>query len=339
MKYYYLGAFPPPYGGVTIKNKILYTKLKENIAIDKVDLSLVKKKNIKETFKLCRGLINPNSAYVIGAAGDARKYLSALLYFINRKSLRRSILIVMGGDWSRIIAKDSKYLKWVREYKQIYVETNGMKNELIDVGINNVSVFPNCREKSKEMIKIKHQDIKKIRCLFFSLISKEKGADIVIEASKLLNEKGIDYSIDFYGHIEAQYQTEFKKQVDRLENVNYCGVFSADQENVYSKLNKYDVLLFPTRWKAEGVPGVLVEAKIAGVPAIVSNINFNSEIVEDEKTGFVLNKNTPDVLANAIESVYSDRDYLMEMKHDAMISAESYLYENYIDDIVEMIRR
>lgn len=107
---------------------------------------------------------------------------------------------------------------------------------------------------------------------------------------------------------------------------------------MYNKLQQYDVLLFPTRWKAEGVPGVLVEAKISGLPSIVSNINFNTEIIEDGKNRIILKHSTSVELANAIGCVYSNRDLLMEMKTNAMASAENYLIENYIEDIVQMIR-
>ena len=39
MKAYYIGIFPPKYGGVTIKNDNLYNALKNYIEIDKIDLN------------------------------------------------------------------------------------------------------------------------------------------------------------------------------------------------------------------------------------------------------------------------------------------------------------
>lgn len=113
---------------------------------------------------------------------------------------------------------------------------------------------------------------------------------------------------------------------------------STKKNELYNKLQQYDLLLFPTKWKNEGVPGVLVESKIAGIPAIVSDINFNSEIIKDEKTGLVLKKNTPEELAYAIERVYFNRDWLIELKHNAKDSSEEYLIENYIEDIIRLLK-
>lgn len=338
MKFFYIGRFPPPYGGVTIKNKILYDNLLKHIDIQIIELSLVKGKNFREIVILLFSLLNPNNILIIGSASTSRKFFSWFLYYFNRKALNRSLLIVMGGSSSRIIANDSQYSKWVGEFKQVYVETNGMKGDLTAKGLKNVTVFPNCREKPKENIEVLNKNYKKIRCLYFSLISKDKGADLVIEASKYLNKRGIEFTIDFYGHIEDKYKTQFEKEIEELKDINYCGIFRADQESVYTKMQEYDILLFPTKCKTEGVPGVLVESKFAALPSIVSNLSYNSEIVEDGKTGLVLQKNTSKELANAIEKVYLNRDWLLTMKRNTKISSDLYLIDNYVEGIVKVLR-
>ncbi|MBT2689222.1 glycosyltransferase [Bacillus sp. ISL-47] len=338
MKLIYLGSFPPPYGGVTIKNKMLYDNLEQYVDIEKIDLGNIKKMNLIEILKLFMRLLNPSSAFVIGSASKSRRIFTAILYYVNRKALSRSLLILMGGMSSNIIANDPKYLKWVSKYKQVYVETEGMKSELTDVNLKNVSVFPNCRVRPKEKLDINIKSNQKIKCLFFSLISKDKGADIVIETANLLKKRGINFTIDFFGHIEEKYKLEFEAALKKSGQINYCGVFRADKDNVYKKLQEYDLLLFPTRWKAEGVPGILVESKIAGLPAVVSDLNYNAEIIEDSKTGIVLKENTSFELANVIESLYKDRRWLIQMQHDSKVSSEGYLIENHIKDIVNMFK-
>lgn len=335
----YIGRFPPPYGGVTIKNKIVFDNLSKKIDIQTIDLGLIKNLDIREVTRLITFIISPSSTFIIGSASTSRRLFSGLLYYINRKALNRSLLIVMGGIASNIMSKDPKYLKWVKEFKQIYVETEGMKSDLTNVGAKNVAVFPNCRENPKEIIEIKKHSNKRIRCIYFSLISKDKGADIVIEASRLLYNSGINYSIDFYGHIEDEYKNEFERSVQETPYVNYCGVFRADQESVYIKMQEYDLMLFPTRSVTEGVPGVLVESKIAGIPSIVSNLCFNSELVKDGKEGIVLKQNTAGELADAIKSINRNVDWLFEMKYNARTSSERYIIENYVEEIAKMLKR
>jgi glycosyltransferase involved in cell wall biosynthesis len=336
VKYIYLGGFPPPYGGVTIKNHLLFTELKQHIEIQQSRFYNMDYSPLARMFWLCKELLSNDVALVIGVSKGSFKKLTSLLFLINKTQIKNSIVMIMGGTASQMIAEDIRLQKCVKEYKHIYVETNGMKEILCSNGIKNVSIFPNCRKKPNKGIAVS-KNYGSLRCVFFSLVSKEKGADILNDAAKLLVERNIDFTIDFFGHIEDEYKKEFNISIESTDRVHYCGVFESDKENVYEKLNQYDVLLFPTRWKTEGVPGVLVEAKIAALPAIVSNVSFNAEIIEDGKNGMVLTENSSVELANAIECLYYDRDLLMEMKKNAKISGEEYLIENYIDDIVEMI--
>src|SRR5690625_3709725 len=338
VKVFYVGRFPGPYGGVTLKNKMLYENLLKHVKIEKVELGLIRKMNIKEIIKLCIALINPSSTLLIGAASTSRKILTGFLYKFNRKALNKSILFVMGGIASRIIAEDPKYSKWVSGYKCVYVQTKGMKRELDEVGMTNVRILPTCRENPGVLPEVKQQNDKELRCVFFSLISKEKGADIVLEAADLLRKKNIDFSIDFYGHIDENYTSEFKANINKNNNVNYCGIFRPDQESVYEKLQEYDVLLFPTRWKAEGVPAILVESKIASLPVIASDTNYNSEIIAHGKDGLILKQNNSFQLVNEIERVNLDRSWLKQMKYNAKLSSDRYLIENYILDIVDMLK-
>ncbi|MEA4973593.1 Glycosyltransferase Gtf1 [bioreactor metagenome] len=338
MKYVYIGSFPPPYGGVTIKNNILYNSLINSLDCEKINLSKVKNFEVLHVLRFLKTCLNNDSVFIIGAAGIWRRRFSKLLYFINRKALNKSILVVMGGKSAGIIAKDKQYLKYVSIYKKIYVETYGMKKDLEVKGLNNVDIFPNCRNMPNNDLKLKDTYSVKFKLVYFSQISEEKGADIVCEAAKLLNLKKIEYNIDFYGNVNKKFKETFFTYIDMLPNVNYCGVFKPDKDDVYVKLAQYDVLLFPSRWKYEGVPGILVESKIAGITAIVSDINYNSEIISNNINGIVLKRNTASELASIIEYLCRNRDKLNVLKTNAKLSSEYYLIENYINNIINEIK-
>lgn len=337
-KYKYLGGFPPPYGGVTIKNKLLYSKLNEHISIEQSNFYNHDKSLLIRISALFNDLvINKKNGLIIGLSKDSLKKVTYILYILNKRLMNNSVVMVMGGTFPEMVKKDKKLKIYLKEYKHIYVETEGMKKSLNSCGVNNVSVFPNCRERTDIDIREKYNN-KQIRCLFFSLISEDKGADIVVSAAEILTQKGINYSIDFYGHIDSKYEQNFHDKIKNNEKLNYCGVFkAASKDDVYKKMLEYDVLLFPTKWKNEGVPGVLVESKIAGIPAVVSDINYNSEIVENKKAGIVLKENTPKELAKAIELLYLDENLLLKLKRGAKDSSKNYLIENYIEQIIEII--
>ena len=54
----------------------------------------------------------------------------------------------------------------------------------------------------------------------------------------------------------------------------------------------------------EGMPIALIEAQLAGVPVIATNVGSNSEVIKDEVTGLITNKNV-DSLVDAIKRFIS----------------------------------
>ena len=327
-KVVYIGRFTPPTGGVTAKNTAIYTELNKKIDTNRIDLSLAKKGNIIVVIKCISVLLSRESSIILGTAAKLRRLISHFLYSFNRKAMNRSVLIVMGGQFANIVAADAEYQKWVKEYKNIYVETTGMLEKLVSLGITNVTLFPNCRKRPDSEVAITKRD--KPSCVFFSLIQPEKGADLILEAA----EKLPDTQFHFYGNIDKSYREVFLKHVNMMDNVVYHGVFRGSSDEVYRELNKYDILLFPTKWTVEGVPGILVEAKIAGLALIVSNMSYNAEFVEDGKDGYILPENTPEALKEKIEVLYENPVLVIRMRQESGASAERFFFDHYIPDVI-----
>jgi len=329
MSVVYMGAFPPGYGGVTIKNQNLYIALEKEMPIKKVDFNRVKRKNVKEAIRLVFHLLNPRDRFVIGVSGKTtRKRFTQVLYYLNRKAMKKSIIMVMGGTASHDMSVDPEYKKCAKGYKKIYVETQSMKLEMEGAGFENVDIYPNGRFRPQKDIELKTGD-KKLRCVFFSQIQPEKGVDLVLKAAEALPNIGFT----FYGKIIDGFKEDFLNNVERLSNTSYRGVFKGTSEEVYAELSQYDVLLLPTRWEAEGVPGILVEGKIAGLAEIVTDHNYNAEIVENGQDGIVLKNNTVEELIEAILYVQENPDMLRKMKLRSRKSAEKYYIENSIPAI------
>lgn len=141
-------------------------------------------------------------------------------------------------------------------------------------------------------------------------------------------------SFHFYGRIEHGYEDAFRLAMRSLPNVEYHGVFDSVSNDVIVELGQYDLHLLPSAWASEGVPGVLVETKIAAVPSIVSDVCYNAEIIKNGVDGVVLRENTAECLIAAIEMLDADPTLLSHMKASALASAEHYYVDQYIDEIV-----
>lgn len=326
----YIGAFPPPYGGVTVKNNMIYSQLRKQIDVTRV---FFQHRIMKQTLDVL-WLFFWRKAFIIGvsASKGKSKWITTILYWLNRNAMNRSLYFMMGGLEADYIAENQLLIKKYSEYKQIYVETESMKKVLSDSGMKNVSVFPNCRIRPVRLPSLRDSE-EKLKCVFFSNIQKSKGVDTILRVSEGL------LSVEFYlyGYIDAEYTREFDNLVKNRKNVCYKGVFSGNAQDVIEELNKYDVLLFPTRWKTEGVPGVLVESKIAGIPAVVTDVCYNAEIVTNGEDGIVVPLNNEMEFQRAIEELDRDRERLRDLKEKARESAERFYVDNYIEKIIRKL--
>ena len=102
------------------------------------------------------------------------------------------------------------------------------------------------------------------------------------------------------------------------------------KNNVYEKLHEYDILLFPSRWKGEGVPGILIESKMAGIVPIVSDHLYNSEIVLNNIEGIVLEKKDIGLqMSKTIKKLLEYEDIYNNLANGAFTSRMRYSLETY----------
>jgi glycosyltransferase involved in cell wall biosynthesis len=67
----------------------------------------------------------------------------------------------------------------------------------------------------------------------------------------------------------------------------------------------HHALVLPSRY--EGLPLSLVEAMLCGRPSIVTNVSGNTELLEDNVTGFVAAAPMPTFLDEALERAWARR--------------------------------
>lgn len=335
MGLYYIGAFPIEGGGVTIKNRdLLFALRQKGLNIEPIDLNkITRRHSLWEALRLLFAILMPWNRFVIGISTgkSTRRKFSKILSVVNRRAMRRSIIMIMGGTDAHNIAIDTSYRQIMSLYKRVYVETPKMVEELHSSGLHTGDYYPNGRFRPKKEYLVKENKTGRLKCVFFSYVRREKGADLVVEAAKKL--PNIDFA--FYGSVYSGYEAEFIKTIEPLPNVAYKGNFQGSPEDVYTELCQYDALLLPTRYKTEGVPGILVEAKIAGITSIVSAESHNSEIVANGVDGIVMDTNDVDSLRRSISKLDCNRDWLCELKKASLMSSEKYYIENYIDKLVE----
>jgi len=78
--------------------------------------------------------------------------------------------------------------------------------------------------------------------------------------------------------------------------------------DVADRLRRADVFLFPSAPAGEGMPGVLIEAGLSGLPTVATAVPGVASIVRDGETGFVVGVDDLDAMVAATDRLLSDSE-------------------------------
>lgn len=134
-------------------------------------------------------------------------------------------------------------------------------------------------------------------------VSYNKGIDLIIGASKILKQKGLDFSWILVGSTDAAegYVNEIM-QSDLKDNIYLVGV----QSNPYAYMQRADIIVHPSRFEGKSI--TLDEAKILCKPVVVTNFSTVYDQFEDGVNACICQM-TGDAIANTI--MYLLRDALL----------------------------
>ncbi|NJD51369.1 MAG: glycosyltransferase family 4 protein [Candidatus Methanoperedens sp.] len=184
----------------------------------------------------------------------------------------------------------------------------------------------------------KNNDIKKL--LFVGRISPEKGVHVLLEALKTVVEKFPEIQLDAVGpdaetpfefiiRVEddekvsrlalfydkssgSSYFTQLRDKMpkDLANHINFPGNIAQSQLRAYY-LNA-DIFVFPSVWDEPfGMP--IIEAMACEIPVITTRGGGITEIVEDGKTGLLVERDDAGGLASAILKLISDDELREKM--------------------------
>jgi glycosyltransferase involved in cell wall biosynthesis len=138
-----------------------------------------------------------------------------------------------------------------------------------------------------------------------------KGQTYLIEACRLLHERGVEFVCHFAGDgPDLADLSEQAVQAGLADRVHFHGRLT--REEIAGLLHIADVVVTPSvptsNGRREGIPVVLMEAMSSGVPVVGSRISGIPELVEDGRSGLLVSPGDAHALANALERMHSDAD-------------------------------
>lgn len=319
------GNFKNTSNGVYAKNIQLFNRLKEVFVTLKHVNTNNWKKNPSVLLNVLRSIWQYRKKDIIISLNTYSSY--KLIKIVKRlfPSIRLNYFVI-GGILPNFISQlEMKQRECYSIVKWFMVESQEMKRKMELLGYKNVIHIPNFKKIAYIPEKSTETSVP-FRFVFLSRIIPEKGCDLIMEATRRINKEiGEDkFLVHFYGKIDDSYESQFLKIINEIPNAEYKGFLNLADVSNYDVLASYSAMLFPTFWKGEGFPGILIDAMIAGTPVIASEWGYNTEIIENGTTGIIIESKNVDELANAMNSFICNHSKVAEMTRHCRIQAMEY---------------
>ena len=253
---------------------------------------------------------------------------------------RRKLHYVVIGGWLPSFIRNRVILKFgLMFFDGIYVETSTMKNELEKLGLNNIDILKNFKK-----IKIlSNSDLdslyyKPYKICTFSRVMKEKGIEDIVDAVISINKKNRDniYELDIYGQVETGQEEWFEKLKKSFPDyISYKGMVQSDKS--VEVIKKYFLLVFPTRFFTEGIPGTILDAYAAGVPVLSSRWKNFVDVVDDGCTGIGYEFGNLKELINILELISDFPKTIIEKKYKCLNKAKEYVPELVLQSLIKRL--
>lgn len=188
------------------------------------------------------------------------------------------------------------------------------------------------KEIAREWLKIKEEKV----MLFFGFIRDYKGLDVLLKAIALIKDK-IDFTLVVAGEFYSKEEETIAltKELGLKNIVNYYNDFIPTNEVKYY-FSACDVVVLP--YKSATQSGIVQIANNFDKPMISTNVGGLGEVIENGKTGYLVEKENPEQLAEAILKYYNENKE-KEFTKNIKSRAEKYSWNEFVKGMMELIEK
>jgi glycosyltransferase involved in cell wall biosynthesis len=172
------------------------------------------------------------------------------------------------------------------------------------------------------------------RLLFLSNLIESKGVIVLLDALRILKDKGYSFICDFVGGETKEIDAKrFNEEVEMrgLEDV----AFYHGRKNGAEKADafeKCDIFVFPSYYDNECLPLVLLEAMQHFSPCVTTNEGGIPDIVKDGENGLIAERKNPESLAEMIARLLNDKEARLKMGEDGYQKLMAYFTEEKFEN-------
>lgn len=324
----YFGFRKDKLDGQTVKTRDLYRLVKEQIADKNVSYYDTEelKFNRFSIFKMF-WVVSRCKILVYLPAQNNLKFFFPIIFLLSLISSVKIHYFVVGGWLKEFLSHLPVHRMMLRYIAGIHTETQRMKNELEEnYHFKNVDTFPNFRFFD---FTPQHTESDKLRLVFMARVMKQKGLDWIFELADYIaiNQLQDRFSITFFGQINDDDCEYFKQEVQNYSFVEYKGPLQPSE--IHDTLSKYDVMLLPTHFYTEGLPGSVVDAYISGIPVLVTDWKHAHEFVEDGVSGYIVPfENGQQQMIEKVMLLKKDKELLRQLQSNVLVKRMEFAPPN-----------
>ena len=170
------------------------------------------------------------------------------------------------------------------------------------------------------------------KLLFLSNLIESKGVYVLLDALKILNDNNVKFHCNLVGGAGDISLKQLNQKINNLKLQNCVSYLGKKYNHEKHKIfQSSDIFVFPTFYHNETFGIVNIEAMMFGIPVISTSEGGIPDIVKDRETGFVIDKQNPNQLAEKIK-------WFIDNPEEAILMGEKgreYFLENYTLEIFE----
>lgn len=194
-----------------------------------------------------------------------------------------------------------------------------------EFGAKNIEIIPNGIDLDLFKSIKSHPKNPKHAIICIAHLKKIKGIEHLIEAFPIVLEKFPETKLILVGGGPEKKRLEAKiKKLKVRGGVEFKG--SLLHQRIPEELAKADVFVLPSLGEGMGI--VILEAQATGIPVIGTRVGGILDIIENQKTGILVEPKNPKAIASAIIKIYSDSDFAKYLTQNAQANLEKYDWNN-----------
>jgi glycosyltransferase involved in cell wall biosynthesis len=204
----------------------------------------------------------------------------------------------------------SSFFGTISEFNKRFLENQGIDVEKVRVircGVDEQQFSPREFKAPKKPFKIG----------MVGRLVEKKGVDTLIDAAKLVIDSGVEIKVEIAGSgpLESELKQQSASNKFNDDVVSFVGALPHDQ--VVDFIKSLDAFVLPCKkdkhGDMDGIPVVLMEAMLSGVPVISTKLSGIPELIDDKNTGLLVPPNNVEALSEAIIDIYSNQQQTKKM--------------------------